>query len=51
MIEIWFIEDYLSGGVISNIYFSTKEEAVDLRNRLGYGIVKKIQTTETKNVE
>ena len=39
MIEIWYIEDFLSGQVIDNLYFSTKRAAVNFRNRLGYGIV------------
>ena len=39
MTKIWFVRDYLSGGAIDNIYFSTKAEAVKFRNDLEYGIV------------
>ena len=47
--RIWFVEDYLSGGVIDDKYFSTKEEAVTLRNLLGYGIVKSYQIIDDKS--
>ena len=40
MIEIWFVEDYLSGKVLENKHYSIKLEAVDARDRLGYGLVK-----------
>jgi hypothetical protein len=40
LIEIWWVEDFLSGKVLENRHYSTKEEAVEARNRLGYGLVK-----------
>ena len=40
MIEIWFVQDYLSGNVLENKHYSEKAEAVEARNRLGYGLVK-----------
>lgn len=40
MIEIWWVEDYLSGKVLENKHYSDKAEAVKARNRLGYGLVK-----------
>ncbi len=43
MIEIWFVEDYLSGKVLEDKHYSEKAEAVDARNRLGYGLVKSYQ--------
>lgn len=39
MTEIWYVEDFLSGQVLENKYFSTQREAAEFRNRLGYGIV------------
>ena len=43
MIEIWFVEDYLSGKVLEDKHYSEKAEAVEARNRLGYGLVKSYQ--------
>jgi len=40
MTEIFWVEDFLSGEVIDNKYYSTREEAVARRNDLWYGIVK-----------
>lgn len=40
MIRIWWVEDFLSGQVLENKYYSEKQEAVDRRNELGYGMVK-----------
>ncbi len=40
LIEIWFVQDYLSGKVLENKHYSEKVEAVNARNRLGYGLVK-----------
>ena len=42
MIEIWFVQDFLSGEVIDNKYYSIRGEAVARRNELGYGIVKEV---------
>jgi hypothetical protein len=36
---IYWIEDYLSGEVIEQKFYSEKSEAVDRRNALGYGFV------------
>ena len=38
--EIWWVEDFLSGKVLENKHYSKKAEAVEARNRLGYGLVK-----------
>ena len=38
--RIWWVEDFLSGQVIENKYYSEKAEAVARRNELGYGMVK-----------
>lgn len=46
MIEIWFVEDYLSGKVLENKHYSNKAEAVKARNRLGYGLVKRYQLAD-----
>lgn len=43
MTEIWWVEDFLSGEVLENRYYSEKQEAVDRRNELGYGIVKSFE--------
>lgn len=43
MTEIWFVEDFLNGGVIGHRYFSTEAEAVDFRNPLGYGLIKSLK--------
>ena len=40
MIEIFWVEDYLSGETLEGMYYSTREEATARRNELGYGIVK-----------
>ena len=40
MDRIWWVEDFLSGKVLENKYYSTREEAVTRRNELGYGLVK-----------
>jgi len=40
MMEIWYVEDFMSKQVIGNRYYSDKEAAVKFRNRLGYGLVK-----------
>lgn len=39
MIEIWWVEDFLSGETLENQYYPTQEEAVAARERLGYGFV------------
>jgi len=46
MIEIWFVEDYLSDNVLENKHYSDKTEAVKARTRLGYGLVKSHQLTD-----
>lgn len=46
MIEIWFVEDYLSGKVLENKHYSNKAEAVKARDRLGYGLVKSHQLAD-----
>lgn len=38
--EIFWVEDFLSGEVIDNKYYSTREEASICRNAMGYGLVK-----------
>ena len=43
MIEIWFVEDFMSGEVLTHRYLSTEVEAVESRNHLGYGIVLRYQ--------
>lgn len=43
MTEIWWVEDFLSGQVLENKHYFTKEEAVAARERLGYGIVKSFE--------
>jgi hypothetical protein len=40
MIELFWVEDFLSGEVLEHHYYSTREEATTRRNELGYGIVK-----------
>lgn len=40
MTKIWWVEDYLSGNVLENRHYTTQEEAVAARERLGYGMVK-----------
>ena len=40
MTEIFWIEDFLSGEVIENKYYSTRKEAATRRNEMGYGLVK-----------
>jgi hypothetical protein len=40
MTELWFVEDFMSGNVLENKYYSTKAEAVAARERLCYGIIK-----------
>ena len=43
MIEIWYVEDYLSKEVLENRYFSSHEEATCWRNKLEYGLVKRLE--------
>jgi hypothetical protein len=43
MIEIWYVEDYMSGQVMENKYYSTHAEATTRRNELGYGLVKSLE--------
>lgn len=43
MIEMFWVEDFLSGKVLENKYYSTREEAAARRNELGYGIVKWVE--------
>lgn len=43
MTKIWWVEDYLSGAVIDNRHYATKEEAVERRGELGYGVVKSFE--------
>ncbi len=38
--EIFWVQDFLSGEVIDHKYYSTREEAAARRNEMGYGIVK-----------
>ncbi len=43
MTEIFWIEDYLSGIVLENKYYSTHAEAATRRNELGYGLVRSLE--------
>jgi hypothetical protein len=43
---IYWIEDYLSGEVIEQKFYSEKSEAVDRRNALGYGFVRELDTDQ-----
>ena len=43
MTEIFWVEDYLSGNVLENKYYSTRAEAATRRNELGYGLVKSLE--------
>ena len=44
--ELWYIFDPLSGGVVDDKHFTTKMEAVHFRNKLGYGYVKSFKMQE-----
>ena len=46
MVEVWWVEDFLSGKVLENKYYSSKEEAVTRRNELGYGLVRYLDLPE-----
>ena len=43
MTEIFWVEDFMSGNVLENKYYSTRAEAAARRNELGYGIVKSLK--------
>jgi hypothetical protein len=43
MTNIWWIEDFLSGKVIDNRYYSTREEAEARREVIGYGLIKSLK--------
>jgi len=43
MTEIFWVEDFLSGEVIDDKYYSTREEAAARRNEMWYGIVKSFE--------
>ena len=42
--KVFWVEDFLSGEVIDNKYYSIREEAAARRNELGYGIVKEFKS-------
>ena len=46
---IYWVEDFLSKDVIEQKFYSTKAEAVDRRNELGYGIVRWWDTDNPKS--
>lgn len=41
MIRMYWVEDFMSGAVIDNRHYTEKQLAVDRRNEIGYGIVKR----------
>jgi len=43
MTEIFWVEDFLSGNVLENKYYSTRAEATIRRNEIGYGLVKSFE--------
>ena len=43
MTEIFWVEDFMSGNVMENKYYSTRAEAVTRRNEMGYGLVKSLK--------
>ena len=49
MSTIWYVEDYLNNECIDERYYSVRQEALDRRNELGYGIVKSHQTINDKS--
>jgi len=46
MFDMWFVEDFLSGKVLGDRYFSDKIFAVAYRNQLGYGFVRQLKQTD-----
>lgn len=44
--KIFWVEDFLSGKVLENTYYSTHAEAAARRNELGYGIIKSWKTID-----
>ncbi len=43
MTEIFWVEDFMSGNVMENKYYSTRAEAATRRNEMGYGLVKSLK--------
>lgn len=40
MTRMYWVEDFLSGAVLDNRHYQTREAAAARRNELGYGVVK-----------
>lgn len=49
MTRIFWVEDFMSGEVMENKYYSTREEATTRRNELGYGLVKSWKRRDDKS--
>ena len=43
MTEIFWVEDFLSGNVLENKYYSTRAEAVTRRDERGCGFVRSLE--------
>lgn len=44
-ISLWYVQDWLTKECLDGRYYTTKQEAVDRRNELGYGIVRELKTS------
>jgi hypothetical protein len=43
-VSIWYVQDWLTKDCLDGRYYTDKQDAVDRRNELGYGIVREIVT-------